>query len=164
VATEVISGQPQQLAYVGQTTSYSIPSRNGHQGPTTVTVGACTALLANANTTTATPVWQSQTLNPIGFSSPAVANGVVFCADLGNPITNTNGKIYAFDARGISDGNGVDCQLPNGPPCSPLWSSDLGYNGYLNLDLIGSPAVAGGMVFETAGSQLYAFCVSGVDC
>src|ERR1019366_235248 len=144
VAAEVIGGQPKELAYVGSTFTWNV-SRIGHPTPS-FTNGYCTALDAN----TGTPVWQSQLLNPIGFSSPAVANGVVFCADLGSG--TTNGQIYAFDAKGIG------CQLPSGPPCPWLWSSGLGFNGLPpNSDLIGSPAVANGMVFETAGPMLYAF-------
>ncbi len=143
VAAEVIGGQPKELAYVGSTfTYYSIPPPHGQ----TALGGYLTALDAN----TGTPVWQSLLLNPIGFSSPAVANGVVFVADLGG--ATTNGQIYAFDAEGIG------CQLPSGPPCPWLWSYNLGYIGLPpNSDLIGSPAVANGMVFETAGPTLYAF-------
>jgi outer membrane protein assembly factor BamB len=149
MATEVINGQPQQLAYVASMYAWSFSV--GHkifsgQG------GYLTALDA----TDGNPFWQSVGLAPIGFSSPAVANGVVFVADLGGG--QTNGQIYAFDAKGISDGNGQGCQILSGRSCTPLWSYDLGYNGLSpNFDLIGSPAVANGMVFETAGPMLYAF-------
>jgi hypothetical protein len=43
-----------------------------------------------------------------------------------------------------------------GPPCPWLWSYGLGFLPS-TPDLIGSPAVANGMVFETAGPNLYAF-------
>jgi len=161
VATEMIGGQPQELVYVGSTfTDCTPPNPPICPMPpaSSFLAGYCTALGANNGT----PVWQSQLLNPIGFSSPAVANGVVFCADLGTQTTNgqiVDGQIYAFDA------SGTGCLLPGGPPCVPLWQNDLGYAAVGVLpDLIGSPAVADGMIFETAGNYLIAFCVSGVDC
>jgi outer membrane protein assembly factor BamB len=149
VATEVINGHAQQIAYVGSSFSYPVTQHfcNLHYSQT-ATSGYLTAL--NANTGTA--IWQSGLLNPIGFSSPAVANGVVFVADLGDSNVpcvggQVDGRIYAFDAKGGR----------------PLWSYDLGYIG-MPSDEIGSPAVNNGMVFETAGPQLYAFCVPNVSC
>jgi outer membrane protein assembly factor BamB len=138
VAAEVIGGQPKELSYVGSTFTW------GNFKGLSFTNAYLTALDAN----TGTPVWQSLMLNPIGFSSPAVANGVVFIADLGGGTTNP--QIYAFDAKGIG------CQLPSGAPCPWLWSYGLGFLPS-TPDLIGSPAVANGMVFETAGPNLYAF-------
>jgi sugar lactone lactonase YvrE len=170
VASEVIGGQPQNLAYVGSSFLVCYPY-NCPPGPPPPMppqgiyyyAGYLTALDAsNGN-----PVWQSGQLNPIGFSSPAVANGVVFVADLGGSANNynfaVNAQIYAFGA------SGTGCLLPNGPACQPLWQNDLGYIGQPEqlgspTDQIGSPAVSDGMVFETAGGALYAFCVPYVSC
>ena len=168
VATETISGKPKELAYVGSSFLVCYPY-NCPPGPPpprqNIGIYYYAGYLTALDVSNGTPAWQSEVLNPIGLSSPAVANGVVFVADMGgiatSSATSLNAQIYAFDATGSG------CLLPNGPACKPLWQNDLGTVGQpeqLGADLIGSPAVSDGMVFELANGVLYAFCVNGVSC
>jgi outer membrane protein assembly factor BamB len=86
---------------------------------------------------TCTPLWTATTGGAIGYSSPAVSDGVVY-------VGSDDHKLYAF-AVGCASGGGT---------CTPLWTATTG-------SAIGSsPEVANGVVY--VGSQdanLYAFAV-----
>lgn len=134
---EVINGKKQDVLYVGSD-NVCLDGSFGY----TLPCGHLTALDLQGN-----KLWQSVNIGPVGFSSPAVANGVVYVAD---QYTFRNFKytpptIYAFDATGCPSG-----------PCSPLWSYTLPWSDqYLNLT--GSPAVADAMVFVTTDAGLSVF-------
>jgi outer membrane protein assembly factor BamB len=80
------------------------------------------------------PLWTGTTGSGI-FSSPAVANGVVY-------VGSDDGNLYAFPA---SCGTG-------GADCSPLWTGTAGNN------ISSSPAVANGVVYVGSyDGSLYAY-------
>jgi outer membrane protein assembly factor BamB len=84
------------------------------------------------------PLWSADTNDDI-FSSPAVANGVVY-------IGSNDHHVDAFDAAGTIDCAGVPKQ------CSPIWSFDTG------AFISSSPAVVNGMVYiGSLDHNLYAF-------
>jgi outer membrane protein assembly factor BamB len=109
---------------------------------------------------TCAPLWTAPTGSPV-YSSPAVANGVVYVSS-GNPLTTTlsggdpAAKLYAFDATG------ANCA---GTPktCSPLWTG-IPTGGF---GLGTSPAVANGVVYvgsvSCACSNFVSFPVSFLD-
>jgi amino acid transporter len=67
----------------------------------------------------------------------------------------TNGKIYAFDAKGISDGNGQDCQILSGRSCTPLWSYEWETGSWADIaGLLGGPLLRIGLVL---GGMMSAF-------
>jgi hypothetical protein len=87
---------------------------------------------------TCTPLWSATTGN-IVFSSPAVANGVVY-------VGSNDHNLYAFDAAGVTNCSGTPTT------CTPLLAATTG--GFVTS----SPAVANGVVY--AGSddhKLYAY-------
>ena len=93
-----------------------------------------------------TPLWTGATGNAVQ-SSPAVANGVVYAGSL-------DGKLYAFDAAGVTDCSGTSAARS----CTPLWTGATGYY------ITSSPAVANGVVYVSSGEseedgKLYAFAV-----
>ena len=75
-------------------------------------------------------------------SSPAVANNVAY-------VGSSDGKLYAFDARGVT---GCNASLKR---CDPLWTANL-HNIYP-----GDPTVANGFVYVTTPGGLYAFDAAG---
>jgi serine/threonine protein kinase/outer membrane protein assembly factor BamB len=89
-------------------------------------------VLNKANVAHITQLWSFPSRDRI-FSSPAVANGMVY-------VGARNHSLYAFDATCHRD-------------CQPLWSFDLG------SQVSSSPAVANGMVYISSweGSKLSAF-------
>jgi outer membrane protein assembly factor BamB len=99
---------------------------------------------------TCSPLWTANAGDSLYYpivSSPAVANGMVY-------IGSYNGKLYAFDATGVTGCSGSP------KTCSPLWTGATGGN----IDS-SSPAVANGVVYIGSHDQkLYAFgtgCNSG---
>jgi outer membrane protein assembly factor BamB len=91
---------------------------------------------------TCQPLWTGTT-GQIGISSPAVAGGVVYLAA-------DDGKFYAFSTTPST----ANC--PGTPKaCKPLWTAAIGGSN-VSLDQ-SSPVVAGGVVYVSAGSTLYAF-------
>jgi len=78
------------------------------------------------------PLWTATTGATI-FSSPAVANGVVY-------IGSYDRKLYAFKATGCGQ-----------PTCSPLWTTTTASM------IISSLAVADGVVYVGSYHNLYAF-------
>jgi hypothetical protein len=87
-----------------------------------------------------TALWTATTGGQI-FSSPAVANGVVY-------VGSDDDKLYAFDAAGVTR-----C---SGGTCLPLWT------GGTAGQVMSSPAVANGVVYVGSNDdKLYAF---GVGC
>jgi outer membrane protein assembly factor BamB len=95
---------------------------------------------------TCIPLWTAKAGDPLYYpivSSPAVANGVVY-------IGSYNGKLYAFDAAGVTGCGGSP------KTCSPLWTGATGGN----ID-VSSPAVANGVVYiGSLDRKLYAFGTS----
>ncbi len=92
---------------------------------------------------TCTPLWTGATGNQIFDSSPAVAGGEVYVA-------STDGKVYAFDAAGVTNCSGTPTT------CTPLWTS----NPIGAIDT--SPTVAGGVLYIGEFKTLYAFDAAGV--
>ena len=96
---------------------------------------------------TCQPLWTAPTASrPFGsmFSSPAVANGVVY-------VGSGDNKLYAFDAAGAANCSGSP------KTCQPLWTA-------ATSDFVGSsPAVANGVVYVGSNDHhLYAFDAAGV--
>jgi outer membrane protein assembly factor BamB len=93
---------------------------------------------------TCTPLWTGATGNAV-FSSPAVANGVVY-------VGSEDKKLYAFSAAAGS----TNCITTGTPPvktCTPLWTGATGSIIYTS-----SPAVANGLVYVGSFDyKLYAF-------
>jgi outer membrane protein assembly factor BamB len=82
------------------------------------------------------------------LSSPAVAGGVAY-------IASTDGNFYAYSAKASS----TNCTgTPPNKTCKPLWTAPIGGNGTAGQS---SPVVSGGVVYVSAGSELYAFSASG---
>ena len=78
------------------------------------------------------------------FSSPAVANGVVY-------VGSDDHKLYAFSAAGTTGCSG------NPKSCAPLWTATTGGR------VQSSPAVANGLVYVGSDdTDLYAFDANGV--
>ena len=96
------------------------------------------------------PLWTGTTGatgGPIGYSSPAVANGMVY---VGSGASG-GGKLYAFSAAGTTNCSGTP------KTCKPLWTAVTDDASFWT-----SPAVANGVVY--IGSELhtlYAFSAAG---
>ena len=115
----LVSGIAVVLAGCGWTQFRNGPAHTGQQLFETA---------INANTvSTLVQAWIGVTGGEI-TSSPAVANGVVY---VGSDV----GKLYAFDAAGVTGWSGVPSS------CSPLWTATTG--GAIES----SPAVANGVVY-----------------
>ena len=101
--------------------------------------------------TTCAPLWTtSAPPTSVGlFSSPAVANGVVY-------VSLSNGStLYAFDAAGVTNCSGTPTT------CAPLWTAATGYGQM--FPSTSSPTVAHGVVYVGSRySTLYAFDAAGV--
>jgi hypothetical protein len=95
--------------------------------------------------TTCTPLWTGTMAVPTSTSAPSVANGVVYTE-------SNNGKLFAFDANGITGCTGAPTT------CSPLWTAAL--SGTPQFD--SSPAVANGIVYAPS-STLQAFDAKGIS-
>jgi outer membrane protein assembly factor BamB len=92
-------------------------------------------ILTPANVSHLKKLWSFLTGGSI-FSSPAVANGVVY-------VGSEDGNLYAFPAT---------CSAP----CGPLWSSRINTTGDHHVD--SSPAVANGVVYiGSDNGSLYTF-------
>lgn len=103
---------------------------------------------------TCTPLWRGVTGgDQIGWSMPAVANGVVLAESIGH-------KLYAFDALGVTNCSAV---LRS---CAPLWTADTGSANWNGVTRPSSPTVANGVVYiGGADGRLYAFGATGqVSC
>ncbi len=96
------------------------------------------------------PLWTGTTGatgGPIGYSSPAVANGMVYVG----AGASGGGKLYAFSAAGTTNCSGTP------KTCKPLWTGVTDDASFWT-----SPAVANGVVY--IGSELhtlYAFSAAG---
>ncbi|MBV8950677.1 MAG: PQQ-binding-like beta-propeller repeat protein [Actinobacteria bacterium] len=94
-----------------------------------------------APTKTCTPLWTG-TVGPIGASSPAIENGLVF-------IGSFDGNLYALDAAGNANCTGG----PTTKTCTPLWTGTTKAN-----QGIASPVPAGTVVYVgTNDGTVYAF-------
>jgi outer membrane protein assembly factor BamB len=95
---------------------------------------------------TCAPLWTAATggfVYSSVFSSPAVANGVVY-------VGSNDNKLYAFDAAGSRGCSGTP------KTCAPLWTGTTGGT------VESSPAVANGIVYVgSADHKLYAFDAAG---
>jgi outer membrane protein assembly factor BamB len=98
--------------------------------------------------TTCGPLWTATTGANI-FSSPTVANGVVY---VGSADTN----LYAFDANGNTNCSGTP------KTCRPLWTGITGDGPITPGGVLSSPAVANGTVFVgDANGYLMAYDAAG---
>lgn len=97
---------------------------------------------------TCQPLWTSS--SNVGFSSPAVANGVLYAQ-------GQDAKLYAFSANGTTSCSGTPTT------CSPMWVAAMGTMGASQVTP-GSPAVANGIVYGQSplSATLYAFDANGV--
>jgi outer membrane protein assembly factor BamB len=96
------------------------------------------------------PGWRDRTPGD-GFSSPAVANGIMY-ANSGTPTFT----LYAYDAELDAHCSGVEFAAPLGATCAnPLWTAGTGSG-------TSSPAVAGDVVYIGSTAQgLLAFSADG---
>jgi outer membrane protein assembly factor BamB len=96
-------------------------------------------VISPANVSGLKTAWTwTQTVGSV-YSSPAVANGVVY-------VGSTQGNLYAFSA------SGAGCSGTTPKICQPLWTGTTGSIIY------SSPVVASGVVYVAAGDgKLYAF-------
>ena len=92
------------------------------------------------------PLWTSS--SNIGFSSPAVANGVLYAM-------GEDAKLYAFSANGTTSCSGTPTT------CNPLWTAALGTPSVGTIEAW-SPSVSNGIVYGQSTSGLYAFDAKGV--
>ena len=128
---------PLWTATMGTTASDSTPAVTGG----VVYVGSNDSKLyafdANGNTNcsgvpkTCSPLWTAATPNPFMYSSPAVANGVVYAG---------SSDLEAFDANGKTNCSGTP------KTCTPLWAANVGV-------MDSSPSVANGLVFIGSSSN-----------
>src|SRR5215475_2096109 len=89
------------------------------------------------------PLWTAQLANG-AFTTPAVANGLVFISSAGS-VANGLGTLYAFNADGCG----------NRPSCRPVWTASVPNTG-------SSPTVADGVVYIVSGDgRLLAFTAAG---
>jgi outer membrane protein assembly factor BamB len=96
-------------------------------------------------TKTCNPLWTGATGNFV-YSSPAVANGVVY-------IGSYDRKLYAFDAAGVTGCSGVPLT------CDPMWTGITGAAIYRS-----SPAVANGVVYVASlDGKVNAFDATGTN-
>jgi outer membrane protein assembly factor BamB len=92
---------------------------------------------------TCTPLWTSS--SNVGFSSPAVANGVLYA-------TGEDETLYAFSANGTTNCSGTPTT------CNPLWTAPM----YITPDPSpASPTVSNGIVYDQAFNGLFAFDAGG---
>ncbi|HJV08035.1 MAG TPA: PQQ-binding-like beta-propeller repeat protein, partial [Acidimicrobiales bacterium] len=100
---------------------------------------ASETVISTANVASLAQRWTATTGGDVTFSSPAVANGVVY-------VGSNDHKLYAFDAAGTTNCSGTPIA------CSPLWTATTGGQ------LPSSPAVAHGVVYVgSLDGKLYAF-------
>jgi outer membrane protein assembly factor BamB len=93
---------------------------------------------------TCLPLWTGLTGGAIDFSSPAVADGIVY-------VGAEDGKLYAFDANGTTNCSGTPTT------CAPLWTAQTGRG------IESSPTIANGRVFVGSDDgSIYAFDAAGV--
>ena len=101
---------------------------------------AAETTISAANVANLGVAWSATTGDSI-YSSPAVANGVVY-------VGSHDGKLYAY-AVGCASGGGT---------CTPLWTATTG------VGIFSSPAVANGVVYIGSGDhKLYAYSLSGLS-
>jgi outer membrane protein assembly factor BamB len=102
---------------------------------------------------TCAPLW-SGILDDNGLvsdivSSPAVANGVVYVATRDSGPHDLDGRLWAFDAAGVTNCSGAP------KSCTPLWSGQIGTS-------FSSPTVANEVVYVGSDDgNLYAFDAAG---
>lgn len=88
------------------------------------------------------PLWMAQLSNGV-FTTPAVADGLVFVSSAGS-VENGIGTLYAFKAAGCGR-----------PACKPVWTASVPNTG-------SSPTVAGGVLYIVSGDgRLLAFAAGG---
>jgi hypothetical protein len=114
-----------------------------HNDPAHSGYNATETTISAANVGALGVAWTATTGNAI-YSSPAVANGVVY-------VGSNDHKLYAFDAAGVTGCSGSP------KTCLPLWTGST-------TDIIfSSPAVANGVVYiGSDDNKLYAFDAAGI--
>jgi outer membrane protein assembly factor BamB len=128
--------QPQVVAPTGDWAQF-------HNGPTRVGYNAQEHTLSGSNLDLVATAWTGTTGGDV-WSSPAVANGVVY-------VGSFDGKLYAY---------AVGCDWDGGS-CDPLWTADAG--AATATHIYSSPAVVNGVVYVgSADYKLYAFDANGV--
>jgi PQQ-like domain len=95
---------------------------------------------------TCQPLWTSS--SNVGFSSPAVANGVLYAM-------GEDANLYAFSANGTRNCSGTPTI------CVPLWTAAMGSVSTGTIQAW-SPSVSNGIVYGQSPSGLYAFDANGV--
>ena len=135
----VVGGGPVALAASGDWTQF-------HNDATHSGYNSTESIISASNASSLGVAWAGATPDVIYYSSPAVANGVVYVASQGG----------YFSAYAVGCGS-------DGGYCSPLWTADIGSDAY------SSPAVANGVVYVgsfiengTESGMLYAFDAAGV--
>jgi len=99
---------------------------------------------------TCNPLWTADNVEPIGYASPAVAEGFVYVS--GRSAAAGQSTLAAYDAAGNTNCSGSP------KTCSPLWTATLSGVG----DVQSSPAVANGLVYVGSdGGTLDAFDATG---
>jgi len=89
-------------------------------------------------------LWTSTPTGRSIYSSPAVANGILFVA-------SNDGKLYAFAATGCGKSM-----------CAPLWTSPTIKGDDADIGFFSSPAIANGVIYIGASDgRLYAFKAAG---
>lgn len=99
---------------------------------------------------TCAPLWTAAVPN-LGYSSPAVARGVVYIASRSSGPETYDAKLYAFDAAGSTGCSGTP------KTCAPLWTAGIETSD-------SPPAVANGVVYVGAvdrDESLFAFDAAG---
>ena len=100
--------------------------------------------LSSVESASANRAWTGVTSGFV-YTSPAIANGKMY-------VTDADEKLYAFDARGVTNCSGSPKM------CAPLWSAGIGGT---TLE-VSSPAVANGVVYVGSDDhKLYAFDAAG---
>jgi outer membrane protein assembly factor BamB len=108
-----------------------------HNGPTHQGYNTAETVLSPSNVGALGVAWTATTGSSI-YSSPAIANGVVY-------VGSSDGKLYAY-AVGCASGGGS---------CTPLWTGATG-----SAITLSSPAVADGVVYVgSSDGKLYAYAV-----
>jgi hypothetical protein len=138
---EYVGFGPQDTRFGG--ISQSSPAVVGNVAYVGTDGGQLLALPATGcGSTQCAPLWQAQLSNG-AFTTPAVANGLVFISSAGS-VDNGIGRLYAFKAAGCGRS-----------ACAPVWTAAVPNTG-------SSPTVADGVLYIVSGDgRLLAFAAAG---
>jgi len=96
------------------------------------------------------PLWKADIAGVFGGSSPAVGGGVVY-------VGSTDGKLYAFDAAGVSGCSGSP------KACGPLWTASTGTSVHSSPALTDGVVYVGSVSVGSIAGGMYAFDAAGVS-